>query len=224
MCMHALGSCSGFFFFGESGLAVHSACIRFMCVLRIFTLSINFFFHTLGVLFARTWTLACGRLALLLLPATIPYARVRTFHFRCSPHLCRPSPLSNEHCLLHLISQSFTINQSPTHPPHSIPYSLLYFYPHLGLSHRLCCFHNFFLCLYCLVVRPAPLLSSWEQPFSTLLHDFAPLPSRFSGKFSHNSPSHSRLYPSANVKRKEIRSRAAAASGPRSGAVDTDHV
>ncbi|KAH9991900.1 hypothetical protein BJV77DRAFT_475236 [Russula vinacea] len=182
-----------------------------------------FFSHSWGAfrenMDARLWTLGTAATA-----CYNPYARVRTFHFRCSPHLCRPSPLSNEHCLLHLISQSFTINQSPTHPPHSIPYSLLYFYPHLGLSHRLCCFHNFFLCLYCLVVRPAPLLSSWEQPFSTLLHDFAPLPSRFSGNFSHNSPSHSRLYPSANVKRKEIRSRAAAASGPRSGAVDTDHV
>jgi len=100
--------------------------------------------------------------------------------------LCRPLsplPLSNEHCLFHLISQSSMINQSHTHPPHT----LCTFTHTLGLSHRLCCFSHFLLSLL-LVERPAPLLSSLEQPFSTLLHDFAPLPSRFSENFTHTIP------------------------------------
>ena len=140
------------------------ACIQPMCVMRVLHY-IHQFFLSLRLLVARTWTLAYGRSALL--HYYNPYARARTFISVLHRISAAPFP-SNEQFLFHLISLSSNCHdQSVTLIPHLIPHTL-YIYSHSRRRspqcHRLCCFHIFF-CLYCLVIRPAPLLSPWEQPF-----------------------------------------------------------
>jgi hypothetical protein len=133
---------------------------------------------------ARLWTLGTAALAC--------YIPLRTRAHSSFPFFPAFVPLTSPphpyltNTVSFISSQTKFHDQSNHSPiPHSIPYSLLYFYPHPRPESPLVLPSQLFFCLYCWVVRPAPLLSSWGQPFSTLLHDFAPPPSRFSGNFTH---------------------------------------
>lgn len=138
---------------------------------------------------ARLWTLGTAALAC--------YIPLRTRAHSSFPFFPAFVPLTSPphpyltNTVSFISSQTKFHDQSNHSPiPHSIPYSLLYFYPHPRPESPLVLPSQLFFCLYCWVVRPAPLLSSWGQPFSTLLHDFAPPPSRFSGNFSHKISPH----------------------------------
>lgn len=94
-------------------------------------------------------------------------------------------------------------------------------------------FRIFFLCHYCLVVRPAPLfLSSWEQPSSPFLHHPLSHPHTFSRNFHtptispHFNPKPRAFFFLTNVKTKrKIRfCTAAAAPRPARSGAHTDHV
>lgn len=96
----------------------------------------HFFF--LRVFFARTWTLAYGRSALLLYYN--PYARVRTV-ISVPPRIsAAPFPLMN----IFSLSSHRSQNQSITHSSHiSIPYTL-YHYCHSGRKSLLVLFSHLF--------------------------------------------------------------------------------
>jgi hypothetical protein len=154
---------------------------------------------------ARLWTLGncCS--------ATIP-THACALHFRSSPHFCRPLSfsLSKEHFHSHFISSHLKRPRSINHSlpsPHIPSHALCTLTHTLRRKSPLVLFRMFFLLSLLLVVRPAPLLSSWERhifPFSAprLCSTALVTPHTFFRKFhthTHNSP----FFPQQNIKRKE---------------------
>lgn len=167
-----------------------------------FTLYPSNVFFSLRVFFARTWTLAYGRSALLL--CYNPYARVRTVISVLPRISAAPFPLMN---IFSISSHLSKINQSlihPTFPSHTRCTITLT----LGVSHRLCCFHIFSVSLLPVVPAGAsfkPLGTTIFLCSASLLHcphhnPHTFFPENFTRtQFPHFSP-HPRLYHQANVK------------------------
>jgi len=209
----------GFFFLWRKcvgGTHVYSSCA--CCRFTLYS-SIFFFF---GLLFATTWTLACRRSALLLCYNL--YARARTFISVLPRISAAPFPSNEQFSSISFLPKlPRSINHSSI--PHSIPHTL-YIYSHFRRRSPLVLFSHF----YCLVVRPALLLSPWEQPFVLSAPPPAPLPSPqphtfFFENFSHTISSFlptPRALSSTNVNLKK----SALAPLLRLGAaaVETDHV
>jgi hypothetical protein len=168
----------------------------------LFTLYPSIFF-SLRVFFARTWTLACGRSALLL--CYNPYARVRTVISVLPRISATPFPLMN----IFSISSHLSQNQSITHPSRiSIPYTL-YFYSHSGRNSPLVLFSH----LFCVFIACRSTGASFKPlgtticPFCSI---FAPLPSSqpphvFSENFTRTQFPHFSPHPGFTISKCQIK-------------------